>query len=115
MWPAAMGSSKMNENTLILTVEDRFHIPQRGVVIIPGLQHPDGKWVSFTASILVRPPNGSSFSAVASFNTEHFLYAGGHGEYKVVISVKELAKENIQKGSQIFVDQETKSRIGMTA
>lgn len=104
----------MNENTPILSVEARFFIPQRGLVIVPGLKHHSGNSISFTANIIVRPPNGSPFPAVASFNTEHFLYAGGNGEYKVVISIKDMAKENIEIGSQIFVDQETKARIGIT-
>jgi hypothetical protein len=98
----------------LLTIEDRFTIEGRGVVVIPDFSVPHG-WKDRTATVVVTKPDGEQQEAEAQFSMSHFRpldpKAPLHKRWRVVVLLLGGKKEDLPVGSKILVSQEVRDAI----
>jgi hypothetical protein len=98
----------------LLTVEDRFLIEGRGVVVIPDFSVPDG-WKDRTDTVVVIKPNGQQYEATAQFSMSHFRpldpKAAVDKRWRVIVLLLNGKKEELPAGSKIWVSQEIRDAI----
>jgi hypothetical protein len=87
----------------LLTVEDVFDIPGRGLIVVPGpLAH------SFAApseiSVTLKRPDGRIINATASIRFYH--QTPPPKEHRLAVILKGLAKSDVPLGTEIWFDGE---------
>ena len=99
-------------NVKLMTVEDRFVIQSRGVVLIPDFPVPT-QWTDRTEPVTIVSPNGNRISVSAMFMLTHYSYAEPRPgqSWRIVILVPDLAKEDIPIGSVVFTAPETRDLL----
>ena len=98
----------------LLTIEDRFAIEGRGVVIVPDFSVPDG-WKDRTDAVVVMKPDGQQQEAEAQFSMSHFVpldrKAPLDKRWRIVVLLLGGKKEDLPVGSKILVSQEVRDAI----
>ena len=98
----------------LLTIEDRFLIEGRGVVVIPDFSVPDG-WRDRTDTVAVTKPDGQQYEATAQFSMSHFRpldpKASLDKRWRVVVLLLNGKKEELPVGSKILVSEDIRDAI----
>ncbi len=95
---------------LLLTVEDHFLLKNRGLVVVPHLDIPDGvpfKDLFFSDQVLVQSPDGTETQLSIAFGTEHFNRPNPDlPSFVLTVTLPEGTKETVPIGSKLFVSEE---------
>jgi hypothetical protein len=98
----------------LLTVEDRFLIEGRGVIVIPDFPVPNG-WKNRAETIAVVTPEGQQYEAAAQFSMSHFKPIDPkvpiEKRWRIIVLLLDTKKEELPVGSKILVSQEAKDAI----
>ena len=98
----------------LLTVEDRFLIEGRGVIVIPDFAVPNG-WKNRTEIVAVVTPDGQQYEAAAWFNMSHFKPVDPNSpvekRWRIIILLLDRKREELPVGSKILVSQEARDAI----
>ncbi len=82
---------------LLLRVEDRFMLTNRGLVLAPDLPLPHGKQ-SPVLAVIVERPDGTRLSTEAELRLDHFRPGG----YKLIVYLPALEKADVPVGSRVW-------------
>jgi hypothetical protein len=82
---------------LLLSVEDRFLLAGRGLVLAPDLPLPYGK-SNLVFTVIVERPDGTRLQAQAELRLDHFRPGG----YKLIVHLPRLDKTDVPVGSKVW-------------
>lgn len=82
---------------LLPSVEDRFMLTGRGLVLAPDLPLPHGKHNPAIA-VIVERPDGTSLPTEAELRLDHFRPGG----YKLIVYLPALEKADVPVGSKVW-------------
>jgi hypothetical protein len=87
----------------LLTVEDCFLIPGRGLLLAPDLPlPPEQRVTSFEDQVLVVRPDGSQGKYTARFELTHFLMAIPPDKTTMLLNLFEASRDDAPPASQVF-------------
>jgi hypothetical protein len=91
----------------LLTVEDRFQLQGRGVVVTPKLLPPADGWKACSHTVAIVAPDGQTREAAASFEVWHVNIpdpkVAAQNRWALVVCFPALTKEQVPIGSRIMV------------
>jgi hypothetical protein len=94
-----------------LKVERTFQVLGRGFFIVPALSLYEMNFFTiFNDNIEILLPDGSRNIYPAHFDLEHFIRTDKH-ETRIVIILPNATKKDVPDGSEVFVSDETASRL----
>lgn len=100
----------------LLTVEDRFNITGRGLVLAPHFSlPPDGRFRRFSEQVLIVRPSEDKEELAADFEAMHFRLLDGRGKWAIIVLLPHAEKEDVPIGSQIYCSARAKSILFGTA
>jgi hypothetical protein len=99
----------------LFTVEDRFEIDSLGVVLLPGLSVPNGRWKVRNDKVTVVRPDGEQFETTAEFKLMHFYISDPtvsiDRRWRVVLSLPGRTRGELPLGAKILVSQEMRDAL----
>ncbi len=84
----------------LFTIEDRFKIPERGIVVVGDYQ-PNLPEIKLEDALVLVLPDGTAISS-ASAGVEYFQTVSGNK--KMGILIRNLTKEDFPIGTEIFLE-----------
>jgi hypothetical protein len=103
------------EHFELLTVEERFQLTRRGLIIIPDFSAPAGKWTNCSETVVVIRPDGREFETTAKFTLTHFNIPDPavpvDKRWRIVISLPYSTKEETPIGSRVFVSRDVRDAL----
>lgn len=82
---------------LLLSVEDRFLLAGRGLILAPDLPLPYGESKP-VFTVIVERPGGTRLQAQAELRLDHFRPGG----YKLIVHLPGLDKTDVPVGSKVW-------------
>lgn len=99
----------------LLTVEDRFQLIHKGLIVVPCLPVPKGDWSNFEASGSLLKPDGPDETVLLRFTVSHFNIADPRIPveqcWQVAVSLPELQKDDVPVGSRLLVSEDVRDRL----
>lgn len=99
-------------NVELMTVEDRFVIRGRGVVLLPDFSVPTG-WTDRSEPVTIVPPDGDSIIVPVTFVLTHYSFSDPtpNQNWRITILVPGYEREDIPVGSIVFATPETQNLL----
>jgi hypothetical protein len=98
----------------LLTVEDSFQITERGVVVVPDFEVPNG-WKNRTETVVVVRPDGQRHEVTGEFSMSHFKpldpKAPIDKRWRIELMLRDYMKNELPIGSKILVSHQTREAI----
>jgi len=99
----------------LLTVEERFMIDDRRIVVVPDFPVPRSSWKPSEETVTIRRPDGSEFEAIAQFKHTHFNIPDPtvsiDRRWRVTVCILNTAKEDVPIGSKLLVRNELVNQL----
>ena len=98
----------------LLTVEERYYIQERGLILVPDFPVPND-WQNFEDVSLIVRPDGEQFEAVAQFNMAHFNIRNPQvtieQRWRIVVMLLSTDQDQVPIGSKLLVRPEVRDTI----
>jgi hypothetical protein len=97
----------------LLTVEARFQVTGRGLIVMPHLDCPRRFFSPFRTMVAVRIPGGQEQVEPVLFSMSHFTFADAAGKWVIEVILKGATKESVPVGSKLFASVEDAKTLGV--
>jgi len=99
----------------LFTVEDCFEIASLGVVLLPSLSVPNGRWKARNDTVTVVRPDGEQFETTAEFKLWHLNISDPtvsiDRRWRVVLSLPDRTRGELPLGTRILVSEEIRDEL----
>jgi hypothetical protein len=99
----------------LLRVQDRFVVSSVGLIVVPDFSVPPGRWSDLVADVTVVRPDQTSATVSGCFGRWHFNIPDPSvpldSRWRVVLSMRGVAKEDVPVGSVVFVPEEVANAV----
>lgn len=103
-------SHKNNMNKeLLITVEDKFNIEGRGVILAPALPLINKNFKTIETTVAIENDSTQEYKAVLV--VEHLRLINGKSKWQIAVTLPNASKEKIETGSKVFVSKEVIEKL----